>query len=52
MSAETIPEPKTNIVTNGGARIVVDDDDEILRYGLYTISVVKFDLTDLHIIEY
>lgn len=30
MAAETVPEPKSNGVTNGGAKIVVEDDDEVL----------------------
>ncbi len=33
METEVTSEPKSNGVANGGARIVVDDDDEVLRYG-------------------
>lgn len=33
METKETSEPKSNGVANGGARIVVDDDDEVLRYG-------------------
>lgn len=32
MEAKVTSEPKPNGVKNGGARIVVDDDEEVLRY--------------------
>lgn len=33
METTVTSEPKSNGVMNGGARIVVDDDDDVLRYG-------------------
>ena len=33
METKVISEPKPNGVINGGARITLDDDDEVLRYG-------------------
>ena len=42
METKVTSEPKSNGVKNGGARIVVDNDDEVLRYGGKSLALALF----------
>lgn len=46
METKVTSEPKSNGAMNGGARIVVDDDDDALRYGALALTHCRHDLNN------